>query len=104
MSGQKVRRDKSGKVIPGKQIDIRINETVKISDGGFPFEAFKKHIVTKMSDYFNKVPNFEYVSRLPNAKIGDYVTVKNLFKKGALQEDILNNLALHTKYRNKGIS
>ena len=47
-----------------------------------------------MSDYFKKLPNFEYVSRLPNAKIGDYVTVKNLFKKGAIEEDILNNLSL----------
>ena len=55
-----------------------------------------------MSDYFSKVPNFEYVSRLPNAKIGDYVTVKNLFKKGALEEDILDNLALHTKYKIEG--
>ena len=52
-----------------------------------------------MSDYFNKVPNFEYVSRLPGAKISDYITVKNLFKKGALEQDILENLALHTKYK-----
>ena len=55
-----------------------------------------------MSDYFKKLPNFEYVSRLPGAKIGDYVTVKNLFKKGALEEDILNNLAFHTKYKIQG--
>ena len=55
-----------------------------------------------MSDYFKKLPNFEYVSRLPNAKIGDYVTVKNLFKKGAIEEDILNNLAFQTKYKIKG--
>ena len=55
-----------------------------------------------MSDYFSKVPDFEYVSRLPNSSIGDYVTVKNLFKKGALEEDILNNLALHTKYKIEG--
>ena len=52
-----------------------------------------------MSDYFNKLPNFEYVSRLPNAKIGDYVTVKNFFKRAALEEDILDNLAFHTKYK-----
>jgi len=55
-----------------------------------------------MSDYFSQVPNFEYVSRLPDAKIGDYVTVKNLFKKGAIEQDILDNLALHTKYKIKG--
>jgi len=52
-----------------------------------------------MSDYFSKVPNFEYVSRLPDAKISDYITVKNLFKKGAIVPDILDNLALHTKYK-----
>ena len=52
-----------------------------------------------MSDYFNKLPNFEYVSRLPNAKIGDYITVKNFFKRAALEEDILDNLAFHTKYK-----
>ena len=55
-----------------------------------------------MSDYFNKIPNFEYVSRLPNAKIGDYITVKNFFKRAALEEDILDNLAFHTKYKIRG--
>ena len=52
-----------------------------------------------MSDYFSKVPNFEYVSRLPDARISDYITVKNLFKRGALEQDILENLAFHTKYK-----
>ena len=33
-----------------------------------------------MSNYFSLLPNFEYVSRLPDAKISDYVTVKNIFK------------------------
>ena len=55
-----------------------------------------------MSDYFNKLPNFEYVSRLPNAKIGDYITVKNFFKRAALEEDILDNLSFHTKYKIMG--
>ena len=55
-----------------------------------------------MSDYFNKIPNFEYVSRLPNAKIGDYILVKNLFKRGALESDILENLSFHTKYEIRG--
>ena len=55
-----------------------------------------------MSDYFRKVPDFEYVSRLPDAKIGDYITVKNLFKRGALEPDILENLAFHTKYEIRG--
>ena len=51
-----------------------------------------------MSNYFNKVPNFEYVSRLPDANISDYIPVKNLFKKGALREDIFQNLSTFTKY------
>ena len=55
-----------------------------------------------MSDYFSKVPNFEYVSRLPDAHISDYITVKNLFKRGALEQDILENLAFHTKYKIHG--
>ena len=55
-----------------------------------------------MSDYFSKVPNFEYVSRLPDAHISDYITVKNLFKRGALEQDILENLAYHTKYKIHG--
>ena len=55
-----------------------------------------------MSDYFNRVPDFEYVSRLPDAKISDYITVKNLFKRGKLREDIFENLAIFTKYQVKG--
>ena len=55
-----------------------------------------------MSNYFNKVPNFEYVSRLPDAKIGDYFPVKNLFKKGKLREDILQNSAVFEKYQIRG--
>ena len=55
-----------------------------------------------MSEYFSKLPDFEYVSRLPDAKISDYITVKNLFKKGSIADDILSNLALHTKYQIKG--
>ena len=55
-----------------------------------------------MSDYFNRVPDFEYVSRLPDAKISDYITVKNLFKRGKLREDIFENLAIFTKYQING--
>jgi len=55
-----------------------------------------------MSDYFRRIPNFEYVSRLPNAKISDYIQVKNLFKKGKLREDIFQNLAFFTKYQIQG--
>lgn len=55
-----------------------------------------------MSDYFNRLPDFEYVSRLPDAQISDYITVKNLFKKGKLREDIFQDLAFFTKYQIKG--
>ena len=54
-----------------------------------------------MSDYFNRVPDFEYVSRLPDSKISDYITVKNLFKRGKLREDIIENLSIFTKYKIK---
>ena len=55
-----------------------------------------------MSNYFRQVPDFEYVSRLPDAKISDYITVKNLFKKGKLREDIFQDLAFFTKYQIQG--
>ena len=55
-----------------------------------------------MSNYFSKVPDFEYVSRLPDAKISDYITVKNLFKRGKLREDIFQDLTLFTKYKING--
>lgn len=55
-----------------------------------------------MSNYFKQIPDFEYVSRLPGAKISDYITVKNLFKKGKLREDIFEDLSVFTKYQIKG--
>ena len=51
-----------------------------------------------MSNYFKQLPDFDYVSRLPDAKISDYITVKNLFKRGELATDIFENLAFFTKY------
>ena len=55
-----------------------------------------------MSNYFKQIPDFEYVSRLPDAKISDYITVKNLFKKGKLRDDIFKDLSVFTKYQIKG--
>ena len=55
-----------------------------------------------MSNYFSRLPDFEYVSRLPDAKISDYIRVKNLFKKGVLREDIFQELAFFTKYDIRG--
>ena len=55
-----------------------------------------------MSNYFSKIPNFEYVSRFEDAKISDYIPVKNLFKRGKLREDIFQDLTFFTKYDIKG--
>ena len=55
-----------------------------------------------MPSYFRQVPNFDYVSRLPNANIGDYIQVKNIFKKGKLREDIFQDLAFFEKYKIQG--
>ena len=55
-----------------------------------------------MSSYFKQVPDFDYVSRLPDAKISDYITVKNLFKRGKLADDIFQDLTIFTKYEIEG--
>ena len=55
-----------------------------------------------MSNYFRHVPNLEYVNRLPNAKISDYITVKNLFKKNEIRPDIFNDATVFTEYQIKG--
>ena len=55
-----------------------------------------------MSNYFSQVPDFDYVSRLPDAKISDYITVKNLFKRGKLREDIFQDMTTFEKYQIMG--
>jgi len=52
-----------------------------------------------MANYFRYLPEFEYVSRLPDARISDYIKVKNLFKKGKIREDIFQNLSFFEKYK-----
>ena len=52
--------------------------------------------------YFRQVPDFQYVSRLPNATISDYITVKNLFKRGKLKENVAADATLFTKYQVRG--
>ena len=52
-----------------------------------------------MSSYFRNLPSFEYVSRLSDAKIGDYIQVKNLFKRGNIRPDIFQNVAFFEKYK-----
>jgi len=55
-----------------------------------------------MSGYFKNVPDFDYVNRLPNSGISDYIKVKNLFKKGYLREDIFQDTTVFTKYEIHG--
>ncbi len=53
-----------------------------------------------MPSYFRQVPNFDYVSRDPNQRqISEYATVKNLFRRGKLREDIFGDLTFFTKYK-----
>jgi len=52
-----------------------------------------------MSNYFRRLPDLEYISRLKDSKLSDYIVVKNLFKKGILREDIYQNLATFEKYK-----
>ena len=55
-----------------------------------------------MSNYFSRIPDFQYVSLLPDAKISDYIQVKNLFKKGFIREDIFQDTTFFTKYTING--
>ena len=49
--------------------------------------------------YFSNLPNFDYISRVANAKnIGDYITVKNLFKRVKLRDDVYNDLTYFIDY------
>ena len=50
--------------------------------------------------YFRQVPNLEYVIRTKgNTDISNYITIKNLFKRGSLRPDIIGNLNFFTKYK-----
>ena len=52
-----------------------------------------------MASYFRYVPDFDYVSRTSDKNISEYITVKNLFKRGKLREDIFGDLTFFTKYQ-----
>jgi hypothetical protein len=50
--------------------------------------------------YFRQVPNFDYVSRGSDKNyISEYNTVKNLFKRGKLRNDIFGDLSFFEKYK-----
>jgi len=49
--------------------------------------------------YFRNLPDFEYINTTSDGRsISDYVTVKNLFKKGKLREDIVSESSFFQKY------
>lgn len=53
-----------------------------------------------MPSYFRQVPNFDYVSRDSyQRQISEYATVKNLFRRGKIRDDIFGNLAFFAKYK-----
>lgn len=50
--------------------------------------------------YFRNIPDFNYVSRLDGQKnISEYTTVKNLFKRAKIRDEIFNDLSYFTKYK-----
>ncbi len=51
-----------------------------------------------MAHYFKHLPDFDCVSMLPNAKINDYIQIKNFFKRGKIFEEVFNNLVFFDKY------
>lgn len=52
--------------------------------------------------YFNELPNLEVVSRFPNQSSNqDYVTIKNLWKRAKLREDIANAITAFDYYQIK---
>lgn len=55
-----------------------------------------------MSNYFSRIPDFEYINPTPGSKIGDFIKVKNFFKKGVIRDDIFQNVSFFTKYKIKG--
>ena len=56
-----------------------------------------------MSDYFTRIPDFEYISRVNDrTSNNDYIRVKNLFRRAIIREDILSDFMSFTKYKIEG--
>lgn len=55
-----------------------------------------------MAHYFSYVSDFNYISLLPEAKISDYITVKNFFRRGQIAPQIFTNLAYFEDYTIEG--
>ena len=53
-----------------------------------------------MSRYFRNLPNFEYISRINERKTNkDFITVKNLFRRPIIREDLFADFMSFTKYQ-----
>jgi hypothetical protein len=53
--------------------------------------------------YFNELPNLQVVSRFPNQSSNqDYTTIKNLWKRAKLREDIANAITAFNYYQIEG--
>ena len=52
--------------------------------------------------YFRNIPNFAYINRDNNRESDTYSSVKNLFRRAKLRDDIFENLAFFQKYIVKG--
>jgi hypothetical protein len=55
-----------------------------------------------MAHYFTYVSDFNYLSLLPEAKISDYIRVKNFFRRGKIVSGIFNELTFFNKYSIEG--
>ena len=54
---------------------------------------------SKPNSYFRQLPNLDYPSLDNNrTSVYDYQTVKNLFKRAVVREDVFNSLVAFTKY------
>jgi len=54
---------------------------------------------SKPNSYFRQLPNLDYPSLDNNrTSVYDYQTVKNLFKRAVIREDVFNSLVAFTKY------
>ena len=56
-----------------------------------------------MSNYFRKLPNFEYISRINERKSNsDFIKVKNIFRRPVIRQDLFTDFMAFTKYKING--
>ena len=59
--------------------------------------------MTQLNSYFRQLPDLDYPSLANDRQSSyDYLQVKNIFKRGVLNEDILNNYLNFEKYSIEG--